>query len=94
MSYRKDKPMLNTKFLDDLAKRLSDALPPSVKSVQDDLEKNFRSVLQGTFAKLELVTREEFDAQANVLARTRIKLEQLEQHVAALEAKTGGKTSS
>lgn len=87
--------MLNTKILDDLAKRLSDALPPSVKNVQHDLEKNFRSVLQGTFSKLELVTREEFDAQANVLARTRIKLEQLEQQVAAMEAKhTTGKKKS
>ena len=79
--------MIDTKIFDDLAKRLSDAIPNSVKNVQNDLEKNFRSVLQNAFAKLDLVTREEFDAQANALARTRIKLEQLEQQITALEGR-------
>jgi BMFP domain-containing protein YqiC len=50
-----------------------------------DLKQNFRSLLQSTLSKLDLVTREEFDIQAKVLARTREKLEALEQRVAALE---------
>ena len=77
--------MLDTQFFDDLAKRLAELLPPGVKNLQEDLQKNFRSILQSAFAKLDLVTREEFDAQAGVLNRTRTKLEKLEQQVAALE---------
>ncbi len=69
--------------LDDIAKRLR-AL--AVESPAADLERNFRALLSGTMARLDLVTREEFDAQARVLARTREKLESLEQRLAALEA--------
>lgn len=77
--------MFNTKTIEDLAKRLTDAIPPGVKNIQHDIENNFHSILQGTFAKLELVTRDEFDAQAKVLARTRSKLEELERKLAVLE---------
>ncbi|MDS4039789.1 MAG: accessory factor UbiK family protein [Candidatus Competibacter sp.] len=84
--------MIDPKSFDDLAKRFAEALPPSFKQFQTEMEKNFHAALQATFAKLELVTREEFDVQQGVLARTRIKLEELEKHVAELEAKiTGGK---
>lgn len=54
--------------------------------MQQDVEKNVHTLLQGAFARLDLVTREEFDTQSRVLARTREKLEQLEKTVAALEA--------
>lgn len=64
--------------LDEIAARLADQLPPGVKHLREDLQKNFRSVLQSVFAELDLVTREEFDAQVAVLKRTREKLEQLE----------------
>lgn len=77
--------MIDPKIFDDLAKKLSDAIPPGVKEVQKDLEHAFRTILQSTFSKLDLVTREEFDAQVRVLARTRAKLEALEQQVALLE---------
>lgn len=55
--------------------------------MQQDVEKNVHTLLQGAFARLDLVTREEFDTQTRVLARTREKLEQLEKTVAELEAK-------
>ncbi len=78
--------MLDTKFIDDLARRISDNIPAGIKGAQQDIEKNIHTLLQSTFARLDLVTREEFDTQTRVLARTREKLEQLEKTVAALEA--------
>jgi BMFP domain-containing protein YqiC len=78
--------MLDTKFIDDLARQISANIPAGIKGAQQDLEKNIHTLLQSTFARLDLVTREEFDTQSRVLARTREKLEQLEKTVAALEA--------
>ncbi len=78
--------MIDPKILDNLASRLAAALPPGIKEIKQDAEKNFRAILQGTFAKLDLVTREEFDVQTAVLSRTRDKLEELEQHITRLEA--------
>lgn len=78
--------MIDPKILDDLAKRFSESMPPAVRQMQTDLEKNFHATLQTMFAKMDLVTREEFDVQQGVLARTRAKLEDLEKQVAALEA--------
>jgi BMFP domain-containing protein YqiC len=72
-----------TAVLDDIAKRLR-AL--AGQSPAADLERNFRTLLAGAFVRLDLVTREEFDAQARVLARTREKLDALEQRIATLEA--------
>ncbi|KPJ91514.1 MAG: hypothetical protein AMJ53_11525 [Gammaproteobacteria bacterium SG8_11] len=77
--------MLDPKHLDDLTHRLSSLIPKGVKNVQSDVEKNIRSVLQSAFAKMDLVTREEFDVQSAVLARTRAKLDALEKQVAELE---------
>ncbi len=71
--------------LEDLARRLSEAMPPQVQALRSDFEANFKSVLQAGLAKLELVTRQEFDVQAGVLARTREKLEALEARLKALE---------
>lgn len=71
--------------IDNLAKSLAESLPEGLRSVRDDLEKNFRSVLQGGLQKLDLVTREEFEVQQAVLARTREKLETLEGRLAAIE---------
>jgi BMFP domain-containing protein YqiC len=77
--------MFDTKIIDDIAKKLSECLPPGLQNIKQDLEKNFHSVLQGMFAKLDLVTREEFDAQKGVLAKTRSKIENLEKQLAELE---------
>jgi ubiquinone biosynthesis accessory factor UbiK len=76
----------DSQALDDLARKLTEAMPPQLRALQQDVEQNMRSVLQAGLAKLDLVTRQEFDVQAGVLARTREKLEALEQRLAALEA--------
>ena len=79
--------MLDAKLLDDIAKRLSGAVPASAKAVQADVEKNLRAATQSVFSRLDLVTREEFDVQRKVLARSRSKIEHLEKQVAELEAR-------
>ncbi len=76
---------MDPRFIDDLARRLSAAVPQGLLAVGRDLEDNFKAVLQSGLAKLDLVTRQEFDVQAGVLRRTREKLEALEAKVAALE---------
>jgi hypothetical protein len=75
------------RLIDDLARRLAGSVPESVVALRRDLEQNFKGVLQGQLARLELVTREEFDVQAAVLKRTRAKLATLEKRLAELEAK-------
>ncbi|KAB7623977.1 ubiquinone biosynthesis accessory factor UbiK [Alkalilimnicola sp. S0819] len=77
--------MLDPKKLDEMARRLSENLPGGVREFQAEMEKNMRATLQNMFNRLDLVTREEFDAQAKVLARTRAQLEALETRVATLE---------
>jgi hypothetical protein len=75
------------KSLDDLARRLADSVPPGLAALRNDLEENFKAVLQSGLARLDLVTRQEFDIQAGVLRRSRERLEELEQRIAALEGK-------
>lgn len=70
---------------DKLSEKLSEVLPGGLKDVRDDAKKNFKSVLESTFAKMNLVTREEFDVQTAVLTRTREKIAELEKQVATLE---------
>lgn len=82
---------MDTGKLDELARKLIDALPGSVGELRADVEKNFRSALQSGFTKMDLVTREEFDVQTEVLARTRVKVENLEKQLAALEAALASK---
>jgi len=69
---------LNSTSLDDLARRLADSVPESVRSFGRDLEGNFKAVLQAQLSKLDLVSRQEFDVQAALLARTRAMLTALE----------------
>lgn len=78
--------MLDPKNLDDLARRLAANLPKGVQVLQEDINRSFRATLEAGLGRLELVTREEFDVQAAVLARTRAKLEALARRVAVLEA--------
>ena len=75
------------RLIDDLARRLAGYVPESVAALRRDLEQNFKGVLSGGLAKLDLVTREEFDVQAAVLKRTRAKLVALEKRLAELEGK-------
>jgi len=76
---------LDPKTIDDLARKLAAAVPEGVRQVSRDLESNFKMVLQNVLGRLDLVTREEFDVQQQVLARTREKLESLAQRMAELE---------
>jgi BMFP domain-containing protein YqiC len=72
--------------IEDIAARLAQALPPQVAPLRDELYANFRTILQGQLARLDLVPREEFEAAREMLAHTRRKLDALEAQVAALEA--------
>lgn len=76
--------MLNPKLLDEMSARVSTLLAATPAG---DVEKNLRAALSGLFARLDLVTREEFDVQREVLTRTREKLAALEKRVAELEAR-------
>ena len=76
--------MLDSKILDDVSARVAAAFAASPVR---DAEKNLKAMLSGALAKLDLVTREEFDIQARVLLRTREKLEALEARVAEIEAR-------
>jgi BMFP domain-containing protein YqiC len=75
---------MNEKLLGEIAARLAEA---AASNPARDLEKNARAVLATAFARLDLVTREEFDVQSEVLARARIRVAELEAKVAALEAR-------
>lgn len=77
--------MIDAKLIDDLATKLSEAVPPGIKQAKTETEKHLKAILQSVLGKLDLVTRDEFDAQIRVLARTREKLEALEAQVSALE---------
>ncbi|TNF92014.1 MAG: accessory factor UbiK family protein [Gammaproteobacteria bacterium] len=76
---------LDPKILDDLARQLADMVPADLVRLREELQRNFRAALGNVYAKMDLVTREEFDAQSAVLARTREKLEALEAQVRQME---------
>jgi BMFP domain-containing protein YqiC len=80
--------------IDEIARRLFEAVPPAMRSVQQDLESNFRAVLRSALGRLDLVTRDEFDAQTKVLERTRAKAEALESRLSELERALAAATSS
>ena len=79
---------MNT-FFNDLQNKISQAIE---NSPAKDIEKNVKSMMTQGFSKLDLVTREEFDIQTQVLAKTRAKLEALETRLAELESKADGKS--
>src|SRR5690242_16617434 len=78
-------PAMDARSIDDLARRLAAAVPPGLTALRRDLEDNFKAVLQSGLARLDLVSRQEFDVQAAVLRRTREKLEALEARLAKFE---------
>ncbi|KTD38806.1 Membrane fusogenic activity [Legionella moravica] len=73
--------MFNTKQFDELAQMLFATLPSSLQNIENDIQQKFKEVLQATFTRMDLITRDEFDVQCKVLARTREKLEQLQKQV-------------
>ena len=77
-----------------LARKLAESVPPGLRSVREELEQNFRSVLKAGLGKMDLVTREEFEVQEAVLARTRSKLNGLENRLESLEKAPSRETSA
>ncbi len=77
--------MLDPKKIEQIARQIQGALPQGVRDLGEDLDKKVRSLLQSQLSKLDLVSREEFDIQTQVLLRTREKLALLEQRVSQLE---------
>jgi len=77
--------VIDPRKLESIARQISESLPPAVRNLAQDAESKIKQILQAQLAKLELVSREEFDVQTQVLMRTREKLEQLEQKLAELE---------
>ncbi len=81
--------MIDPKHLDELARKMAGSLPSGLQALKQDLDRNLRAGLEAALAKMDLVTREEFDVQSAVLARTREKLQRLEAQVAELERRAG-----
>lgn len=73
--------------IEDIAKQVTDAIPPGLKNIANDFEEKTKTVLQRKLSQLDVVSREEFDVQTQVLLKTREKLNQLEAKIAELEAK-------
>jgi len=78
--------MTTPDFLENIVRQVMQSLPGGDSQLKQDLEKNLRAAMQGIFSRMDLVTREEFEVQREVLARSRAKLEQLEKQIAELEA--------
>ncbi|MGO1298580.1 MAG: ubiquinone biosynthesis accessory factor UbiK [Vibrio sp.] len=79
--------MFDSKKLEQLAKQIHDSMPQPVKELGADVDSKVRQVIQGQLGKLDVVSREEFDVQTQVLLRTRQKLTEMEQKIADIEAK-------
>jgi BMFP domain-containing protein YqiC len=82
-----DMSFINSSGLDDLARRLAESVPESVRAFGRDLEGNFKAVLQAQLSKLDLVSRQEFDVQAAILERTQAKLTAMEARLKEIEAR-------
>lgn len=76
--------MFDSGQFDNLAKKLFATLPAGMQQLEKDIEKKFKDVLQAAFSRMDLITREEFDVQVKVLARTREKLDHLKAQIDAL----------
>ena len=79
--------MINAKKIEEIAKQVTDSIPPSLKNIASDFEDKAKSVLQSKLSQLDVVTREEFDVQTQVLIKTRTKIAELEAKLAELEEK-------
>ena len=79
--------MLNAKKIEEIAKQVTDTIPPKFKEIANDIEEKTKVVLQRKLSQLDVVSREEFDVQTQVLLKTREKLAALEASVIELENK-------
>jgi BMFP domain-containing protein YqiC len=81
--------MTDFRFIDELTRRLGEAVPPGVSRAREDIETHFRAILGKAFERMDLVSREQFQAQSAVLERCRAKLDELEKRLADIQAETG-----
>lgn len=79
--------MINISTLESLAEKISASLPKGGKTLAEDIKKNLRVAVNSALERMDLVTREEFDIQTELLARTRARLEALETRIAEMEAR-------
>ena len=86
--------MFDPKKLEQVAKQIQDAMPQPVKELGNDVEQKVRQVIQAQLGKLDVVSREEFDVQTQVLLRTRQKLSALEQKLDELEGRMAPKADT
>jgi len=78
--------MLDLRQIDELTRKLGDSLPPGVNQAREELERRFRTVLTGAFERMNLVSREEFEARCKMLDETRAKLKALQEQLEQLQA--------
>lgn len=86
--------MINPKKIEQIAEQISELIPPQVKTVADNVEEKVKTLLQAKLAQLDVVSREEFDVQTHVLAKTREKVQQLEKIVMELQQQQQPKSES
>jgi BMFP domain-containing protein YqiC len=78
--------MMDLRAIDELTRKLGEQLPPGLSQAKEEAEARFRAILTAAFERINLVTREEFDAQCDVLSRSREKLEDLERRLEKLQS--------
>ena len=83
--------LIDDSKIDNLIKKILSALPADLRQAKTDIEKNLKAIITAGLAKMNLVTREEFDVQADLLARTRASLEKIKNQLAELEEKIAKK---
>ena len=83
--------MLNAKKIEEIAKQVTESIPPGLKNMANELEDKAKTVMQSKLSQLDVVSREEFDVQTQVLLKTRAKLSELEAKLAELEAQIAAK---
>lgn len=86
--------MIDSKKIEQIARQIHEAMPKGIRDFGEDVEKKIRQTLQAQLARLDLVSREEFDVQIQVLLRTREKLTALEQRINQIENRGGAGTTT
>ena len=81
--------MIDIKTIDEMARKLASMMPTTLLQMEDDMQKNLRATLEGIFQELDLVTRQEYNVQVTLLARSRDRLKALEARVEQLEQASG-----
>ena len=81
--------MIDARIIDEISENFNRYLPDSFKAVKGDVEKNVRSAIQGSFERMDLVTREDYEIQVAMVGKLRDRLQLLEERVAQMEAQQG-----